>query len=733
MALIRAAATGNWSNTATWTGGVLPGAGDDVRTNNFVVTCDISPTVLSVSNRAESPAVAGGRVELANGVTLTCTGDGIIGGVAGAGAGAVTFSLGAGNSANVVADVVGNAISTGNMWGINNSGGGTLNVTGSVTGGLSNTLAYGINHTGVGITNITGSITGGTGGSSTTSHGVNLANNAGTVNITGPVAGGSNTVAGVVNNSTGTLTVVGAITAANSAPGIGAGNVGQVTLLSGPFYSNANAINPVQAQAWRWIDSPTPTFIEIRTSDLLATRTLYTADSVGGNPAANNVRLGTTYGPVGELTGTCAVPPAASVGVGVPVDNTVGTAAVTAEAIRAAVGLAAADLDAQIEAIAAKTDNLPSDPADQSAVEAAITAATTGLSTFDPATDTVANVTTVETVTNSSGGIDQSVVDAIGAILSLVSAPDFGSAESEAAAAAAITATPANLGTNAPANWLNAAAVQDGALTAAKFAAGAFDAVWSVATRTLTAIADSAGVTTLLGRLTSDRAGYLDKLNVSGTLAHTDNASTFRADVSALLTTTGYSSSLPANFGALAITEGGQVTTSNPGGGGATAAQIWEYTDRTLTGTQASNLAAIPAIPTNPLLTTDSRLGNLDAAISSRATPANVTDAQTAILNQGNSAWTTATGFSTLTPTDLATALTTYDVAKVADVQVTVDGGFESGDRTKLTKLYQRQHLDPSAPVTRTKAGDTVTETFDDVTITHATNGTDTVTSTRST
>jgi len=300
----------------------------------------------------------------------------------------------------------------------------------------------------------------------------------------------------------------------------------------------------------------------------------------------------------------------------------------------------------------------------------------------------------------------------------------------QAAAAAAITATPANLGTNAPANWLNAAAFQDGALTAAKFAAGAFDAVWSVATRTLTSIADSAGVATLLGRLTSDRAGYLDKLNVSGTLAHTDNASTFRADVSGLLTTTGYTGSLPANFGALAITEGGQVTTSNPGGGGATAAQIWEYSDRTLTGTQASNLAAIPAIPTNPLLTTDSRLGNLDAAISSRATPANVTDAQTAILNQGNSAWTTATGFSTLTPTDLATALTTYDVAKVADVQVS--GGFEAGDRTKLTKLYQRQHLDPSAPVTRTKAGDTVTETFDDVTITHSTNGTDTVTSTRS-
>jgi hypothetical protein len=57
---------------------------------------------------------------------------------------------------------------------------------------------------------------------------------------------------------------------------------------------------------------------------------LYTADSVGGNPATTNVRSGTVYGPSNELTGTLAVPPAGSVAVGVPVDNTVGTASLTA-------------------------------------------------------------------------------------------------------------------------------------------------------------------------------------------------------------------------------------------------------------------------------------------------------------------------------------------------------------------------------------------------------------------
>jgi hypothetical protein len=35
---------------------------------------------------------------------------------------------------------------------------------------------------------------------------------------------------------------------------------------------------------------------------------------------------------------------------------------------------------------------------------------------------------------------------------------------------------------------------------------------------------------------------------------------------------------------------------------GLTAAQVWQYASRELTGTQATNLATIPNIPTNPLL-----------------------------------------------------------------------------------------------------------------------------------
>jgi hypothetical protein len=55
-----AVAAGNWSNTATWNGGTLPGSGDDVFANNYAVTIDQDVTVLTLSTRAGTTAVAGG-------------------------------------------------------------------------------------------------------------------------------------------------------------------------------------------------------------------------------------------------------------------------------------------------------------------------------------------------------------------------------------------------------------------------------------------------------------------------------------------------------------------------------------------------------------------------------------------------------------------------------------------------------------------------------------------------
>jgi hypothetical protein len=58
----------------------------------------------------------------------------------------------------------------------------------------------------------------------------------------------------------------------------------------------------------------------------------FTADNSLGQAAITDVRFGTVYAS-GLLTGTCAVPAAGSVALGVPVDATTGTAVLTASAI----------------------------------------------------------------------------------------------------------------------------------------------------------------------------------------------------------------------------------------------------------------------------------------------------------------------------------------------------------------------------------------------------------------
>lgn len=98
-------------------------------------------------------------------------------------------------------------------------------------------------------------------------------------------------------------------------------------------------------------------------------------------------------------------------------------------------------VDTVVDAIKLKTDNLPTDPADQSSVEAAITSAhsTTdgkidGLNDFDPSNDTVAHVTLVDTTTTNSDMITDTGTD-VAAIKAVTdNLPDLGALTSIAQA-----------------------------------------------------------------------------------------------------------------------------------------------------------------------------------------------------------------------------------------------------------------------------------------------------------
>jgi hypothetical protein len=80
-------------------------------------------------------------------------------------------------------------------------------------------------------------------------------------------------------------------------------------------------------------------------------------NTAGLSPADTDVRSGVVYNN-GNDTGTCEVPAAGSVAFGVPVDNTTGTATLTAADVRAALGMASANLDTQLSTISTKASEV---------------------------------------------------------------------------------------------------------------------------------------------------------------------------------------------------------------------------------------------------------------------------------------------------------------------------------------------------------------------------------------
>jgi hypothetical protein len=322
---------------------------DVLHSNNFTVTVNVSTTVGEVRNDNANSATAGGFFDLLNGITLT----------ANAFAGSATtqcvrFNLTTGNSATLVGNATGG--SANNAAGANNANTGTLNITGNVTGGSVADARGAVNGT-TGTLNITGNATG---GSINNARGLDN-NGAGTVNLTGNVTGGSASGAvGAGNNSTGTINIIGIASASSTAIGANNASTGIIavtravgnaygigaaggTLLAYGLNSGAigsdsraeeleygeNGAAPTLGAVKIVAASNNKCIVELTTS---AQKTL--ADPSDGTGQANeaDVRSGTSYA-LGNKTGTCAVPAAGSVALGVAVDATTGTAVLTPAAV----------------------------------------------------------------------------------------------------------------------------------------------------------------------------------------------------------------------------------------------------------------------------------------------------------------------------------------------------------------------------------------------------------------
>ena len=281
--------SGNWSDTAIWSGSIKPTAADDVYANNQTVYVDENITVLTLRNASIAGVTLGGAFYINNAITASTTAaNGLISQIASTPLVYVTGSndarinstmntttgikirmqdsatltvsgtLYGGNTAaaySVLHVSTGNLFITGNLTsGTNlnmpavymsgtggtyilgnvtgnnghtfeNIGSGEIVITGNVTSGAIGANSRGIINSGTGNITVYGNAT------AITSTAM-LNSNIGNLFISGTISGGFNNEAGISNTSTGNITAIGVISASTavSNPGAGISNTGAATI-----------------------------------------------------------------------------------------------------------------------------------------------------------------------------------------------------------------------------------------------------------------------------------------------------------------------------------------------------------------------------------------------------------------------------------------------------------------------------------------------------------------------
>jgi hypothetical protein len=372
--------SGNWSNSAIWSGSLIPTASDDVFLNNRVVTLDQDIIVTSIRTAATGSAVAGGRIEIYGNYNISASlirntvqpttlilnyGTGsititsqlnsssgnedfvlnnvnngtvnIVGSVFGrTGIGGTTPGIGTViNSQNGIINVIGNirhdVVGAGSgCTAVVNLLNGTVNITGNVLAGSAGGagIVTAVANSSTGTINVTGNVLG-----STFSGGIGsqaIANSSiGTVNVTGNITG--NVWPAITSTTAGIINIIGQIAASTASNAVSSTSTTATNIFTGPFI-NSGSRNAIYCYNVQMYDDVTTRYV-IGVSGSASTISLLSPDQVTGVPSGSDVRAGVIYGPGNELTGSMNVPHPNSVSWGVAVDQTTGVALVKPEDI----------------------------------------------------------------------------------------------------------------------------------------------------------------------------------------------------------------------------------------------------------------------------------------------------------------------------------------------------------------------------------------------------------------
>ena len=196
--------SGNWSDTAIWSGSLIPTAADIVYANSRSIYIDTDITVQSLSNATIAGVTQGGIYYINNGVNINLTANPAMFHT-GPSVFAVTNTplviISGSNSATITASLAATTFGPKIHLQDNSS----LRISGSIVS-TNNTSNIGIRHSSTGNLTITGSLTNGGGG---TAHVIYI-DSSGSMNLSGSVVGAGTTI-GIYNLSSGIVRIVGTV------------------------------------------------------------------------------------------------------------------------------------------------------------------------------------------------------------------------------------------------------------------------------------------------------------------------------------------------------------------------------------------------------------------------------------------------------------------------------------------------------------------------------------------